>query len=232
MKTVDEIRDAEWQESVIENVEREKDNWFYVTHNDGWTLGVQTSDIEPKAGDTIRTYGRGIGYEVRGIAINGHVVRYESDADMRARHARELAASDQKKRDEAVANRTENDARIAALTQEFQNRIARLRRNNPDFEWDHQPYELFICEQAVVIANAFSSNVEELKDWSKLDWSDQKKRVPGLDEGHSGNTFGAASRLAWLFLTKPELVELEHGALCPLVGCTAYGCYASDQVAA
>lgn len=44
------------------------------------------------------------------------------------------------------------------------------------------------------------------------------------DDGHSGNTFGCAARLAYHYLTEQENIVREHGALVPLVGCEKYGC--------
>ena len=48
--------------------------------------------------------------------------------------------------------------------------------------------------------------------------------MPGLDRGHSGNSFDFACRLANSYLSNPELVYLDHGALTILIGCEAYGC--------
>jgi hypothetical protein len=33
-----------------------------------------------------------------------------------------------------------------------------------------------------------------------MTWDEQKSLVPGLDDGHSGNTFGVACRLAIFYL--------------------------------
>jgi hypothetical protein len=35
-----------------------------------------------------------------------------------------------------------------------------------------------------------------------MEWDEQKKLVPGLDDGHSGNTFGMACRLAIAYLPR------------------------------
>ena len=78
-----------------------------------------------------------------------------------------------------------------------------------------------------MFAEAFAGDVDGFKSWSKADWKEQQKLVPALADGHSGNTFGIAVRLAWHFLVNPELVLQEHGAMCPLVGCRDYGCWAS-----
>lgn len=50
-----------------------------------------------------------------------------------------------------------------------------------------------------------------------------------ISEGHSGNTFGMACRLAYLYLTEPENVIKLHGALAPLVGSKEYGCVPRDE---
>lgn len=228
MRTVYEINDTEWQESVIEAVEEEADG-YAVTYDGGWIVWVRGKDITPKVGDTIRTYGRGIGSPVRGIAINGVITQYETTAEMESRQRRQIEEREAKQQTEAAASADANNARIAALPPEFVARIARFRRNNADFEWRYQPYELMVCEQAVVIAGAFRDVPDDIAEFAKsTDWEAQKARVPGLDDGHSGNSFGASCRLAWLYLTKPDVIDKEHGALCPLVGCNDYGCFAAE----
>jgi hypothetical protein len=227
--TIDRIDDDEWQEATITKVARE-DGGYAVEH-DGWTLWVQHYGVRPKVGDTIRTYGPGIGHEVRGIAINGRIVRYESERV--TRRSREQAERDKADQDKAAADRSVNDARIAALPIEFQVRIARFRRNNPEFEWRYQPYELFVCEQSVAFAKRYTGDLDGLRAFAQsTDWAWQQTQVPELSGEHSGNTFGAACRLAWIYLDHPELVEKEHGALCPLVVCDAYGCFAAEVKAA
>jgi len=49
-------------------------------------------------------------------------------------------------------------------------------------------------------------------------------KVPDLSDAHSGNSMGISCRLAYHYLNDEEMVFFEHGALVPLVGCTAYGC--------
>ena len=52
----------------------------------------------------------------------------------------------------------------------------------------------------------------------------RQQTLIGSDGGHSGNTFGMAMRLAWLYIEHPDFVAKEHGAMVPLVGCKDYGC--------
>lgn len=66
--------------------------------------------------------------------------------------------------------------------------------------------------------------------WSALnserygyDFNRQKAEMPAMDEGHSGNTFGAAVQLAYWWLVNPENVDKQHGAMAPLVGSQDYG---------
>lgn len=206
----------------LEAVERSGEG--YVLKRDGLSLFIKDPGFEPTAGQLARYFGRGFGYPVRGVVIDGRVVRYET-ADEHERQARNAIEDRQaKQRAEAEASRAVNDARIAALPVEFQQRIERFRAGNPDFWWDHQPYELFCCEEAIKIAEALKDRPNDVPAFAKLDWQQQKQLVPTLDDGHSGNTFGSAVRLAHWYLTNRENVVLEHGALTPLVGCEAYGC--------
>jgi hypothetical protein len=64
-------------------------------------------------------------------------------------------------------------------------------------------YNLFAMEQAIVIAEALQTK-EAIIEFKDKGWDEQKKLVPGLDDGHSGNTFGMALRFAIAYL--PQLV--------------------------
>jgi hypothetical protein len=64
-------------------------------------------------------------------------------------------------------------------------------------------YNLFAMEQAIVIAEALQTK-ETIIEFKDKGWDEQKKLVPGLDDGHSGNTFGMALRFAIAYL--PQLL--------------------------
>lgn len=219
----DALTDFEFEDSTIKRV-RDEGRGYSIEKADGWSLWCEKVEgLTPKPGDSLRIWGRGIGFAVRGIAINGTIVRYETAQEWDDRQTREQSQRDMDRLAEAEAKRETNDARIAALPEVFQRRIQRFRKGHPDFWWQHQPYELFVCEQAVLIAAAMK-HPDDVPAFAKLDWQQQKMIVPGLDDGHSGNTFGAACRLAYWYLTQPENVVREHGALAVLVGCADYGC--------
>lgn len=67
-------------------------------------------------------------------------------------------------------------------------------------------YNLFCIEQGIIIANALQ-NEENIKEWYKLGFDDQKKAVPGLDDGHSGNTFGMAVSMARDYVTRVRVIR-------------------------
>jgi hypothetical protein len=122
------------------------------------------------------------------------------------------------------------EADIAALPEAFQARFAFLRKKA---NWDPEfgPYEMFVCKEAVKITKCLTSQAD-LKAFYDSSVEAQKRTVPTLDfDQHSGNTFGSACKLAALFIENPALVVKGHGALCGLVGCETYGCWASTQAA-
>lgn len=215
--------DQEYQDFIITSVEREQSGWFAVGLSDGWCIGVDpTPAVEPRPGLLIRLYGRGTGYPVRGIVIDGVVVRYQTDGEYRAETARKAAEERAAKFAEFETRRADIEARIAALPAGFRARFERFAAGNPDFLPEFGDYELMCCEQAVIFAGRMSA--DELRRWAKLPHDGQKAMVPEMSDGHSGNTFGVSVRLAILSHEHPDLVALEHGALVPLVGCEAYGC--------
>jgi hypothetical protein len=63
-----------------------------------------------------------------------------------------------------------------------------------------------------------------VRAFAKMGYDEQQKAVPGMFDGHSGNTFGMAVRLAHHYLTDPDLVWREHAAISALIGCEEAGC--------
>lgn len=218
----------QFEDWAIEEV-RDEGKYYSIRTNEGWWLSLDKGKCAaaPVVGQTARFYGRGIGSPVRGVDLDGVEVYYQTEDEYRAASVLEAEVRNSARRAEADASRTARDAAVAALPDCFQKRIARFRRNNPDFYWEHEPYEMASCVDAVKIAEALRSKgdpKETLTAFRDLGWEEQKAVVPDLDSGHSGNTFGMAVRLAYLYLTDERLVFAEHAAISALVGCEEAGC--------
>jgi hypothetical protein len=114
--------------------------------------------------------------------------------------------------------------RIQALPEPFSARLVAFRDRNPrSWRWRYEAYELFVCEQAVVIADALKDPAA-VSTFRRLSNTEQYRLVPGVSQDHSQNTFEVACMMARIYLTKPRDLLLCHGALCNLVGCHEYGC--------
>jgi hypothetical protein len=224
MYSLDEkASDHEYQEHAIERVDRETKG-YAVTMDDGWTIYVQDVGVEPQPGDTIRLYGQGWGRSVRGIDINGRTVRYQTAAQERAEQDAWAAEREAKDQREYIEKAADYQKRIGALPAPFQCRIAQFRAARPEhFNVDHLAYELFVCEEALKIA-AHCQTGDAVREFHDAPLAEQQTII---SDQHSGNTFGAACRLAYAYLDHPDLLWQEHGALCGLVGCQDYGCYAA-----
>lgn len=226
--------DTEYQEGIVLNVTPGDGgyevDWRQIdrpedTH--GWTCWCPDKGIEPRVGDTIRFWGRGIGYPFRGIALNGRTVFYETEAEQQVEWKRTEEERKRKQRAEYEDRREDFRQRIDALPDPFRDRLNGLRQRNPDFGWRFEAYELTVCEDAVKIATALQTP-EAIDEWYEQSWDDQQRIVPGLFDGHSGNSFGAAVYLAKAMIVDPQAIPHIHGALCPLVGCQEYGCWATE----
>lgn len=220
--------DTEFELATIDRVDAGKDGWS-IHRADGWSFWVGAEHgVEPHVGDEAKFYGRGIGSPVRGLMLNGRVVFYRTAEEEDAHRQRQVEADKRKRRDDFEREgRAKLDADYATLPAEFKRRLDGLRRRNPDFRWEYEGYEMMVCRDAALIALALKT-ADAVREFRAAPYEEQRRRVPDLSDGHSGNSFGAAVRLAWLYLTRPELVEREHGAMCPLTGCRDYGCAALD----
>lgn len=247
--------DKEFRDEIISKVEDSLKGWL-IKMSDGWSFYVPDNGVEPHVGDPVRLYSRGIGYRVRGLDIRGLEVYYRTPEEQQELDRQEVERINTEKKERFEQQRELMDQIYNSLPVEFQQRLDGFRERNPDFRWDLEPYEMMCCVDAVKIAKAcllpetgtlLRSKGIKVKD---TEWEDnpigrlnafaainsavnnyqydlQREIVPDLDEGHSGNSFGAALQLAYLYISSPELVAKQHGALCPMVGCVAYGCFAA-----
>lgn len=221
--------DTEFEEITIAGVTDEDGKGWAIERSDGWSFFVPpTSPVVPRIGDTARFYGRGIGRPVRGLAINGTVVFYRTNAEYWQDFEAEQQRADQRRREKFEEQRADHDQRFLALPVAMQERITKFRASSDDWRWRNESYELFTCEQAVLIATTLKTT-EAIVDFQSADWEVQKETVTGLSDGHSGNTFDCACYLAKLLLTDPEYVKLAHGALATLAGCQEYGCHVAPS---
>lgn len=221
--------DEQFEDYTVEKVEgNNEDGWVLHFREGTCFLCPKESPIEPRPGMKARLFGKGFGCVVRGLSLDGVSVYYRTEDEDRIKHEEEVAERKRQRREEFEQDRENRDARFAALPEIFRKRIEKFRRNNPEFRWEYEPYEMFCCEEAVVIANALRSP-EAVKDFAGKQYEEQKALVPNLGEGHSGNTFGCTVRLAYLYLSDAEAVEKMYGALAPLVGSEEYGCVAKGE---
>lgn len=219
------LNDREYEDHVLTSVSDAGSNWN-IGHG-GWHFLAPKQDapegFAPQPGMTARFYGKGMGHVVRGLFIDGVRLFYRTETEQTDRHRQECLAREQEQKYDYERVRADHALRKAALPPVFQDRFARFHANNPDFGWKFEAYELFTCEQAVVIATRVQADdIAAFREWA---WEQQKAAVPELSDGHSGNTFVCACLLAHTYLTRPELVPQIHGAMASLAGCKDYGCH-------
>lgn len=78
--------DDSFEDVVIEKVRPAGEHGWEVTRVDGWSLLIpQESPVEPTPGMSLRLYGRGIGYPIRGMFLDGQQVFHRTE-DEDARH--------------------------------------------------------------------------------------------------------------------------------------------------
>lgn len=215
--------DKQYEDVILESVEDSKEGYTLGFHQCTCFYVPKPTPIVPQKGMIARFYPGGLGFIVRGLFLDGVKVFYRSEQEQKAQNLKDIEDDKTKRQQELDSKRGEYNKRIKCLPSVFQRRIQKFQDTNQFYDRDYGFYELFTCEQAVIIADCFKT-IEAIDDFSKQDWKHQKELCPALGEGHSGNTLGFAKLLAKLYLTDPKGVILEHGALTPLVGCKDYGC--------
>lgn len=88
------LHDDQFEDKVIEKAERQKDGTVAITCS-GWTLWCGKDwKTMPTPGQTARQYGKGIGFPVRGLFIDGEQVWYRTEAEEREHHEISLYGAD------------------------------------------------------------------------------------------------------------------------------------------
>ena len=219
-------KDYQFKEEIIDSVSENDD--YYDIECDGSHLCIpKKPGVVPKAGDTARFYGKGFGYCVRGIDVAGKTVYYRNENQYKQDQKAESLKRSEEKKNNYIKKQSNIQNRVDALPKEFRDRINYFRSRNPNWKYEFETYELFVCEQAVSIGMHLKTT-EAINDWKNKSFEEKKKVVPELADGHSCNTFGIATYLANLYWGDPNLICKMHGAMCALVGCKEYGCWASD----
>lgn len=80
--------DCEYEEASVKTVTAEKSGGWSIQRSDGWSFYVPAGSPEPKPGMTARFYGRGLGYPVRGLTLDGKCAFYRTSEDYE-RHDKE-----------------------------------------------------------------------------------------------------------------------------------------------
>lgn len=185
-------------------------------------LSVPDPGQELTIGETVYAFGKGFGYSVRGAAVGDVLTHYKTAVQEQAEWQENRRLEEARKLLVWQENLPTYMADLNGLHEPFKNRIEFFMR---DTNWGPQygAYEMFVCKEAIKIAS-HCKTADSVKALQSSSWEEQSKVI---DANHSGNTAGAAFTLAYLFLTDAGVVPKMHGALCPLVGCKAYGCFAS-----
>jgi hypothetical protein len=216
------MKKENWKETrKIDKVEEYEDSYTI-------TQGIMCCGLSkkygviPKVNDqlTIHTKGGAFG-TIRGMDLNGEKIFWKTDEDLEAERVEWLRKHEEEKQQRFKDNVAKMDETYNSLPKCFQERIDRFRTNNDRFRIDYEEYELFCCTEAIKVANACKTT-EKIDAFVKMKYEEQIKLV-NLDEGHSGNTFGACITLAYLFLTEPENVCKVYGSMSNLVGSVEYG---------
>jgi len=175
-------------------------------------------EMLPKVGDEITIYSYQ-GSAIRGIDINGVNLFYLSDQNIDDEHEEWKRNYEREKQETFEKEKVQYDEQYESLPQLFKDRIDKFRKDNPKFRVDYEAYELFTCTEAVKIAETLKTG-EKIREFSEC--NDRWSMVPDLDHGHSGNTMGMATRLAFLYVEHPDFITEAAGALAPLVGSREY----------
>lgn len=217
--------DFECRETTIETV-GDRGEFFDIEDAEGWSFRLpKANGVVPRVGSSVRFYGRGIGFPVRGVDVDDREVFYRTADEEEAKRLADEADADKRNREQFERDIAKHDALYESFPPELRRRLDGFRATSPDWRWQFEPYEAFSCAEAVKIAKTLETP-ERIATFRAASWDEQKRLVPTISEDHSGNTFGHACRMAHWLLVNPENAVIEHAGICAMLGCAEAGCYA------
>jgi hypothetical protein len=172
-------QDTDFEDVVIEAAEADSEG-YTLTRKDGFSFFMPECGIIPKAGDTARFYGKGIGFPVRGLDINGQECFYRTKAE------------DEQKQKDDLYGKTALDM----LSRWDEGRTVwsvEMGGLGPGYE---QAIQILMME---IIRDNINDPLPDDKTWQV--WGNTT--VYRLDEkigGYSGAQVGCAKQLAFQFL--------------------------------
>lgn len=211
--TIPELRaaDPERRDALVSECERQENGWS-VTCSDGWSLWITDArnpkGIVPKVGQPISIYGR-FGQPVHGVDLGTESVYWMTEKEREADYAVMLAKIDRDRREQYERDREKQNATVEALSPLLKKRMERFRLDRPEEDALEEGYEIFCCQQAEVIVEICKREMPNLEPSAAIEWFralpyDLQKKM-GVDDGHSGNTFGGACMLALRVLAGCEV---------------------------
>lgn len=215
---------AHWIEGEKVTEVRESEHGWQVALNGSGFILKKEHEREPLVGDEVELK-LAYGCEICGVRINGETVFDKSDDEIKEDKKEQGRQIQIDQISRFQKNKTQLDEAFATLPPEFQRWIARLRSKTSDYRWQYEEYDMTVALDAVKIANRFKGDIEGVKKFHELDWTQQKEMIPDLFDGHSGNSFTHAIQYAVIYMKTPKWIPFAHGALTPLVGCEGYGCH-------
>lgn len=212
-------QDLQYEEATIVELRAEKGG-HTIKRDDGWSFFLDHGPVVPKVGMRVRFYGRGLGYVVRGVVVDGHTFFYRTAEEEEERHKQWVADLKRERAKEYERTKDELSMRLAAYPDVFRRRIERFLANSPT-AWEHQGYEMAVCDAALFIIEKYPE-LEGFNAWSDNDF---KPTPPESHElGLSGNQWDMAKRLAYWWHTDRDNVWKDHAAIAALIGCEEAGC--------
>lgn len=199
---------------------KKADGWTVHTE-EGYSFSIDKSqrfDADPpRAGDPITVHS--LGTKVLGVDLRGERLYLKSEREDRLEWLLFRASWRRRRREVFARDRERLDREYEALPDVLRARIDRFRDADPEFRVEAEGYEMAAVADAPKIARAVGADLGEpgpdgyptdvpaeragaaMDEFRDLDYERQRELVPDLNEGHSGNTFGAATGLAYRLLT-------------------------------
>lgn len=151
------------------------------------------------------------------------VLWYQTQEEAMEEHRKMVDRMQAERQAEFDLNVHNYDERFDKLPECFQKRIELRRERNENFRVDFEPYELFTCEMAVLIASEFETEAEVAAFAKQYNYEVKNEELKQMLKDCSGNQFGCACLLARAYKNDPDYVPMLPGAMAPLVGSKDYG---------
>lgn len=231
---MEKISKENWIVSTVEK----KENGCWVECTEGECFFVESKYLngkEIKPGDVVTIYCICLSMII-GIDLNGERLFLKTEEQLEQERLERLAIAEQREKERFEKNKAHQDEIFSMLPKLLQHKLLMYRKFDVNFRYKQEDYEGGIMLAAWAVYK-FCKSKEKITEFRNLDFEEQVKNVPEIEDVDSWNSYSFALVYATMLAEDAEHMDLNNpkhedliasatmmlpNALAPIIGHICY----------